>query len=101
MRDLLVGPTELEVLFNIEDKYKGEDSIEDYIEDCVGNDLNFGIEELLINFKEEYLKEELFKKMQELRNFDIKKDLIKSNEVLKDINDINKSIQNIKNGRLK
>ena len=39
--------------------------------------------------------------MQELRNFEIKKDLDKSNQVLKEINEINKNIQKIKSGRLK
>ena len=63
-------------------------------------DLKKDVHELLINFKEEYLKEELFKKMQELRDFEFKKDFNKSNEVLKEINEINKNIQKIKNGRL-
>ena len=64
-------------------------------------DLKKDTEELLTNFKEEHLKEELFKKMQELRNFEIKKDVEKSNQTLKEINEINKKIQDIKNGRLK
>jgi DNA primase len=64
-------------------------------------DLKKDTEELLMNFKEEHLKEKLFKKMQELRDFEMKKDLDKSNQVLKEINEINKSIQNIKNNRLK
>ena len=64
-------------------------------------DLKKDTEELLINFKEEHLKEKLFQKMQELRNFEIKKDLDKSNQVLKEINEINKNIQKIKSGRLK
>lgn len=63
-------------------------------------DLEKDIEELLVNFKEEHLKEELFKKMQELQNFEMKKELNKSNQVLKEINEINKKIQEIKNGRL-
>jgi len=57
--------------------------------------------ELLDNLKEEYLKEELSQKMQELRIYENKKDNEKSVEILKEINEINKKIQNIKNGRLK
>jgi DNA primase len=62
--------------------------------------LNKEVEELLNNFKEEYLKEELFRKMQELHIFETKKDNVKSNEILKEINIINNKIQNIKNNRL-
>jgi hypothetical protein len=59
-----------------------------------GIDLEKDIEELLINFEEEYLKEKLNRKMRELQDD-------KSNEVLREINEINKKIQDIKNGRLK
>lgn len=64
-------------------------------------DLTKDVNELLINFEEESLKEELMKKMQELHIYEEKKDSEKSKEVLKDINDINNKIQVIKNGRLK
>jgi len=64
-------------------------------------DLSQDIEELLINFREEHLKEQLSKKMQELQGFEIKKDLNNSNRILMDINEINKKIQNIKNSRFK
>jgi DNA primase len=64
-------------------------------------DLEKDVLELLNNLKEEYLKETLFKKMQELHILEIKKNNRGSIEVLKEINEINKKIQNIKNGRLK
>jgi len=64
-------------------------------------DLKNDVEELLVNFKEEYLKEKLFKKMQELRSSEEEKNVTKSNSILKDISDINKKIQDIKNNRLK
>ncbi|MCE9585438.1 DNA primase [Candidatus Nomurabacteria bacterium] len=58
------------------------------------------IQELLFNLKEEFLKEELFKKMQELNLYENNKDREKSNQILKEISEINKKIQEIKNGRL-
>ncbi|MFA6524324.1 MAG: DNA primase [Candidatus Paceibacterota bacterium] len=63
-------------------------------------DLKKDVRELLNNFKEEYLKEELFCKMKELHISEIEKDKLKSIEILKEINIINNKIQNIKNGRL-
>ena len=59
------------------------------------------ITELLLNLKEEYLKEELSKKMRELHIAEENKNQEKSIEILKEINEINQQIQNIKNGRLK
>ncbi len=59
------------------------------------------IKELLLNLKEEYLKEELGLKMRELHRAEEEKDQNKSIGILKEINDINQQIQNIKNGRLK
>ena len=59
------------------------------------------ITELLLNLKEEYLKEELSKKMRELHIAEEHKNQEKSIEILKEINEINQQIQNIKNGRLK
>ena len=64
-------------------------------------DLLKDINELLINLEEEYLKEELFKKMQELHIYEEKKDENNGRQILKEINEINKKIQDIKNGRLK
>jgi DNA primase large subunit len=99
---------ELSNILNIKESEileKVEDKKEDLIfeaEVFYGGDIDLkkDVEELLLNFKEEYLKEKLFKKMQELRNFEAQKDLEKTNCVLKEINEINKDIQNIKNGRL-
>jgi len=100
---------ELAEIFNIKenellDKFK--DNKEDLIfeaEVFYGENINLekDVLELLDNLKEEYLKEELFCKMQELRILEIKKDNEKSNEILKEINEINKKIQNIKNSRLR
>ncbi len=61
------------------------------------SDLKKETTELLNNLKEELLKEELFKKMQELRSFEEGKDQNKANQTLKEINDINHKIQNLKN----
>ena len=64
-------------------------------------DLKKDVLELLDNLKEEYLKEELFGKMQELNVLEIKKDNKRSVEILQEINEINKKIQSIKNNRFK
>ena len=79
---------------------KTKDDREDLIfeaEVFYGNDTNLNkeVEELLNNFKEEYLKEELFRKMQELHIFESKKDNEKSVEILKEINEINKKKEKI------
>ncbi|MFZ2072490.1 MAG: DNA primase [Minisyncoccia bacterium] len=63
-------------------------------------DLNKEVKELLNNLREEYLKEELSKKMKELYLFESQKDEKNSAEVLKEINIINNKIQVIKNSRL-
>ncbi|MEK7097631.1 MAG: hypothetical protein AAB906_02180, partial [Patescibacteria group bacterium] len=75
-------------------------------------DLIKDVNELLINLEEEYLKEDLFKKMQELHIYEEKKparnasqgdtggDVTGGRQILEEINEINKKIQNIKNGRL-
>lgn len=82
-----------------------KDSIEDLIfeaEIFYGNieKLNREVDELILNLEEECLKEKLSKKMQELRIFEEKKEQTNAMNVLKEINDINKKIQEIKNGRL-
>lgn len=64
-------------------------------------DIDRDVMELLDNLREEYLKTELFREMQELHKSETEKDKIKSAEILKNINELNKKIQNIKNGRLK
>lgn len=62
-------------------------------------DLEKDVKELLNNFKEEYLKEKLYVLMKELGTADLSKNDIKSGEILKEINEINKKIQDIKNSR--
>ncbi len=60
-------------------------------------DLKKDIEELMLNFKEEHLKEKLLQKMRELQDFETKRDSTGSKTVLREINEINKKIQDIKN----
>ena len=99
---------ELANIFNIKEDVlfgKFKDDKEDLIfeaEVFYGGDVSLekDVLELLDNLKEEYLKEILFKKMQELHISEIKKDNKGSVEILKEINEINKKIQEIKNGRL-
>ena len=84
---------------------KSKDSKEDLIfeaEVFYGEDVKLeqDVKELLFNLQEEYLKEELFQKMQELHICEINKDNKKSVEILKEINEINKKVQDIKNNRL-
>ena len=62
-------------------------------------DLKKDTEELLINLREERLKEKLTKKIGELRNFEAEKDIDGSSKILEEINEINRDIQNIKSGR--
>lgn len=69
-----------------------------YAEDT---DIEKDVKELLDNLAEEYLKEELAGKMQELRVYETGKEKDKSTQILKEINEINNKIQNIKNSRLK
>lgn len=57
--------------------------------------------ELLSNLREEFLKEELSKKIQELHLAENQKNMKKSEEILKEINELNNKMQDIKNGRLK
>ena len=54
------------------------------------------VDEMLLNIEEEYLNEELNKKMIDFQNFRGKKEEI---EILKSINDINKRKEEIKNSR--
>lgn len=62
-------------------------------------DLKKDTKELISNLKEEYLKERLFKKMQELHVVEEKNPSHDSSDILKEINEINSQIQNIKNSR--
>ena len=66
-----------------------------------GAELQFEIEELLLNLKEEYLKEKLSIKMLELNKAEIGKDGERSAQILKEINEINNQIQGIKGSRVK
>lgn len=68
-----------------------------------GGDTNLGkdTEELIENLKEEYLREELARKMRELNKAERDKDTSLSSRILAECQVINKKIQDIKNGRLK
>ena len=66
-----------------------------------GVDLKKDMKELFYNLKEEHLKEKLGQKMRELYLAEESKDHPKSSQILKEINDINNEIQNIKNNRTK
>lgn len=58
------------------------------------------VEELLSNLEEESLKDELAHKMKELHLAEMEKDKTKSQDILKDITNINNKIQNLKSKRL-
>ncbi len=66
-----------------------------------GENIKKDVKELLDNFKEEFLKEELSRKMREIHIAEIKKDFTKSALILKECQIINNKIQDIKNGRIK
>ena len=66
-----------------------------------GVDLKKDMKELFYNLKEEHLKEKLGQKMRELYLAEESEDHPKSSQILKEINDINNEIQNIKNNRTK
>jgi DNA primase len=65
-----------------------------------GIDLKKDINELLLNLEEEYLNEDLAKKMQELHRHSQNKNPEKEREVMEELKEINNKIQNIKNSRL-
>ena len=54
-----------------------------------------------MNLKEEYLKEELGRKMRELHVAEEAKDTVRSSLILKECQEINNKIQNIKSGHFK
>ncbi len=64
-------------------------------------DLKKDVFELLNNLKEEYLKEELANKIQELNITETKKENEKSSKILKEISEIKNKIEDLKNGRIK
>lgn len=88
-------------LEKVKEKYKDvkEDLIYE-VEEFYSNDENLDkdVNEMLLSVEEEYLNEELVKKMAELQNLKGKKEEI---EIFKKINEINKRKEEIKNGRLK
>ena len=64
-------------------------------------DIKKDVKELIDNLKEEYLKEELADKMKRLHVSEVEKSKEKSEQILKEINEINNKIQDIKNSRIK
>lgn len=65
------------------------------------DDFKKDVTEMLYNLEEEYLKEELAKKMRELYNAEEEKDENKSRGILQECQIINNKIESLKNGRLK
>lgn len=89
--DVLLGKTENapDLIFEAEVFYGGD------------TDLKKDVNELLENLKREYLKEELARKMRELRLAEESKDFTKSSQILKECQIINEKIQNIKSRNTK
>jgi len=85
---------------------KAKDGAEDLIFEAEvfyggGVDFKKDVDELLVNLKEEYLKEELGRKMRELHVAEEAKDTVRSSLILKECQEINNKIQNIKSGHFK
>jgi len=107
--DILKLQNEVFEILNVNEeelREKLKDSLEDLIfeaEVFYGQDVDLEkeIPELIFNLREEFLKEKLFKKMQELRMMEEKKDSVGAKQILKEINDISSKIQDIKNSRSK
>lgn len=78
-----------DLIFEAEVFYGKEEKLED------------DAKELLINLEEEYLKEDLSKKMYELHIAEENKDLARSSSILKECQILNNKIQNIRSGRFK
>ncbi len=92
-----------EIIFKRLDKVRGfyENVKEDLIYEAEefyarSEKLEKDVNEMLLNLEEEYLNEELIKKMIELKNL---KDKTQELEILKKINEINKRKEEIKNSR--
>jgi hypothetical protein len=64
-------------------------------------DIEKDAQELLFNLKEEYLKEELGRKMEELHRAEKEKDMEKSSKILKECQMLHTKIQDIKSRRSK
>lgn len=105
--DILKSKKEiLEILNKKEEEIKliWKDSLEDLIFEAeifygLNSNLENDFQELVLNLKEEYLREKLMRQMSFLKEYEEKKDIINANLILKEINQINKEIQDIKNGR--
>lgn len=96
----LLNKTEDEILNKFKDR--GEDLIyEAEVFYGGGRNLERDVIELLSNFKEEYLKEQLAKKMMELHLAEKEKDSDKSNKILNECQIISNKIEELKNGRIK
>ncbi|MBP6883755.1 MAG: DNA primase [Candidatus Pacebacteria bacterium] len=65
-----------------------------------GVNIEKDVGELMSNLREEYLKEDLSRKMQDLHVAEEKKEQERATQILQDINEINKKIQNIKSGQI-
>ena len=97
---------EPELIFNklLKAKEAYKDTKEDLIYEAEAfyansENLQKDVDEMLLNIEEEYLNEELVKKMIELKN--LKDDKNGEKEIFKKINEINKRKEEIKNKRLK
>lgn len=64
-----------------------------------GTDIKADVDELLFNFEEERVKEDLAQKMRELYLAEEKGDKEKSNQILKELQILNNKVQEIKNSR--
>jgi len=96
----LLNKTEDEILNKFKDR--GEDLIyEAEVFYGGGENLERDVIELLSNFKEEYLKEQLARKMMELHLAEKEKDSDKSNKILNECQIISNKIEELKNGRIK
>ena len=96
----LLNKTEDEILNKFKDKeedliYEAEVFYEG------GENLVKDVMELLSNFKEEYLKEQLARKMMELHLAEKERDDEKSNKILNECQIISNKIEELKNGRIK
>ncbi len=65
-----------------------------------GVNIEKDVGELMSNLREEYLKEDLSRKMQDLHVAEEKKEQERATQILQDINEINKKIQNNKSGQI-
>jgi DNA primase len=104
VENLLKELSEILKISSIELLEQNKDDKEDLIFEAEifygeGENLEKDVGELITNLKEEYLKEELLRKMQELHIAEEKKENERATQILREINEINKKIQNIKSGQ--